>query len=50
MNANIGVEVYGDCPLIDPKIVDYVIEEFINEEGIDFIGNDLSIISSRYGS
>ena len=43
MNANIGVEVYGDCPLIDPKIVDYVIEEFINEEGtFDFIGNDLS--------
>ena len=43
MNANIGVEVYGDCPLIDPQIVDYVIEEFINEEGtFDFIGNDLS--------
>ncbi len=43
MNANIGVEVYGDCPLIDPKIVDYVIEQFTNEKGtLDFIGNDLS--------
>jgi len=43
MNANIGVEVYGDCPLIDPKIVDYVIQQFINEESaFDFVGNDLS--------
>jgi len=42
MNASIGVEVYGDCPLIDPVIVDMIIEDFLNDENDpDFVGNDL---------
>ena len=30
------VEVYGDCPLIDPEIID-----FNNNKDLDFVGNDL---------
>jgi len=42
MNATIGVEVFGDCPLIDPIIVDMIIEEFLNDKNDpDFVGNDL---------
>ena len=42
MNATIGVEVFGDCPLIDPIIVDMNIDEFLNDENDpDFVGNDL---------
>lgn len=42
MNADIGVEVFGDCPLIDPEIVDFMIEKFNSLSGeADFVGNDL---------
>tara|TARA_B100001971_G_C17869601_1_gene372539 strand:- start:99 stop:599 length:501 start_codon:yes stop_codon:yes gene_type:complete len=42
MNAKVGVEVYGDCPLIDPVIVDMIIENFLNDENdLDFVGNNL---------
>jgi len=42
MRADIGVEVFGDCPLIDPAIVDLIIENFLNDEdNPDFVGNDL---------
>lgn len=42
MNATIGVEVFGDCPLIDPAVVDFIIEKFFNNiEKSDFVGNDL---------
>jgi len=42
MNARVGVEVFGDCPLIDPVIVDMIIEEFLNDgNDLDFVGNDL---------
>lgn len=42
MNATIGVEVFGDCPLIDPVIVDMIIENFLNDTNDpDFVGNDL---------
>tara|TARA_X000000368_G_C23022156_1_gene708467 strand:- start:948 stop:1697 length:750 start_codon:yes stop_codon:yes gene_type:complete len=42
MNATIGVEVFGDCPLIDPIVVDYIINEFLNDiNDLDFVGNDL---------
>jgi len=42
MNARVGVEVFGDCPLIDPVIVDMIIEAFLNDENdLDFVGNDL---------
>ena len=39
--ADIGVEVFGDCPLIDPLIVDNIICYFIKNPGYDFVGNDL---------
>ncbi len=42
MNANIGVEVFGDCPLIDPIVVDFIIDKFLNDkDDPDFVGNDL---------
>ena len=42
MNATIGVEVFGDCPLIDPAVVDFIIEKFINDiDEPDFVSNDL---------
>jgi spore coat polysaccharide biosynthesis protein SpsF len=42
-NANVGVEVFGDCPLIDPRIVDLMIETFVQANGAyDFVGNDLT--------
>ena len=51
MNATIGVEVFGDCPIIDPQIVDLVIEKFINSnKKYDFVGNDLkNYFSSWHG-
>jgi spore coat polysaccharide biosynthesis protein SpsF len=42
MNAEIGVEVFGDCPLIDPVIVDMIIRDFLNDKNKpEFVGNDL---------
>jgi len=42
MNADIGVEIFGDCPLIDPKIVDFIIDKFLDDDDDpDFVGNDL---------
>ena len=32
-NATIGVEVYGDCPLIDPGIVHHMIDIFLKHNG-----------------
>jgi len=41
--ATVGVEVYGDSPIIDPAIVDELIERFMNRhEPCDFLGNDLT--------
>lgn len=42
MEASVGVEVFGDCPLIDPAIVDELIDSFVNDStDPDFVGNDL---------
>jgi spore coat polysaccharide biosynthesis protein SpsF (cytidylyltransferase family) len=41
-NATVGVTVFGDCPLIDPAIVDHMVEVFQQAGGCyDFVGNDL---------
>lgn len=41
--ADIGVEVFGDGPLIDPAIVDGMIEMFLGDaDRLDFLGNDLT--------
>jgi len=43
MEATLGVEVFGDCPLIDPKVVDFVIEKYLSDnDKPDFVGNDLN--------
>ena len=40
--AEIGVVVFGDGPLIDPAIVDCMVEEFLRlDPACDFVGNDL---------
>ncbi len=40
--ADAGVEIYGDCPLIDPSIVDSIIQYYIRNIGkYDFVSNDL---------
>lgn len=40
--ATVAVEVFGDCPLIDPAIVDFMIDTFRRSDGAyDFVGNDL---------
>ncbi|MBT4889925.1 MAG: glycosyltransferase family protein [Rhodospirillales bacterium] len=40
-NAAIGVLVFGDCPLIDPEIVDFLVEQYLVNPGHDFVSNDL---------
>jgi spore coat polysaccharide biosynthesis protein SpsF (cytidylyltransferase family) len=41
--ATTGVEVFGDGPLIDPAIIDGLVETFTQSSGaLDFVGNDLS--------
>ena len=40
-SAAIGVEVFGDCPLRDPRIVDDAVEKFRNSPEYVFVGNDL---------
>ena len=39
--AIVGVNVFGDCPLIDPHLVDQLITEFKSRPDLDFLGNDL---------
>lgn len=35
------VRITSDCPLIDPEIIDVVIEEFLAHEGLDYASNSL---------
>ena len=40
--ADIGVEVFGDGPLIDPVLIDAMVAFFLeNLEDLDFVGSDL---------
>jgi len=38
VNADVIVRITGDCPLIDPALVDLVIAQF-NTEGVDYMSN-----------
>lgn len=38
--AEVGVTIFGDCPLIDPAIVDELIVRYQTSQ-MDFVGNDL---------
>jgi len=41
-NADLQVQTTGDCPLIDPKIIDQVIKVFLNGDGCyDFVSNEI---------
>lgn len=41
-SADICVEAFGDGPLIDPEVVDLVIQRFIDSNGtVDLVGNDM---------
>lgn len=41
--AEVGVVVYGDGPLVDPLIVDRVVDAYLHSvTQFDFVGNDLS--------
>ncbi|MES2294518.1 MAG: hypothetical protein V4527_14540 [Pseudomonadota bacterium] len=43
VEAEIGVEVFGDCPLIDPHIVDEMIVRYCaSKDALQWIGNDLT--------
>ena len=40
--AEVGVEIFGDCPLIDPEIVTNIVQFYIdNIDKYDFVSNDL---------
>ncbi len=39
--ADIGVVVYGDNPLVDPRIVDEMVRLFMESKSYDWVGNDL---------
>ena len=41
VDAEIGVVVFGDGPLIDPTIVDQAIDLYLSMPDYDFVGNDL---------
>lgn len=42
VGATVGVEVFGDSPLVDPALIDGMICQFLETGGAwDFIGNDL---------
>jgi spore coat polysaccharide biosynthesis protein SpsF len=38
-NADAVVKIPSDCPLIDPKVIDKVIERYINSDEFDFVSN-----------
>ena len=40
-DAQTGVLVFGDCPLIDPRIVEQLIQLFESNDQLDFVSNDL---------
>jgi len=41
-NTDIVVELTGDCPLLDPKLIDEAIELFLNN-GYDYVSNSLEM-------
>jgi spore coat polysaccharide biosynthesis protein SpsF (cytidylyltransferase family) len=41
VQAETGVVIFGDCPLIDPAIIDEMVGLYQADGGLDFLGNDL---------
>ena len=40
-DAEVGVVVFGDGPLVDPTIIDHAIDLYLSMPDYDFVGNDL---------
>ena len=41
-NADIGIEIYGDCPLLDHRVLDSLIEYYLdNKNKYDFVTNGM---------
>lgn len=41
-NADVGVTLFGDCPVVDPSIIDQFVSFYLKNSNIyDFVGNDL---------
>jgi len=41
LNADIQVQLTGDCPLVDPEIIDELIEFILKNEEYDFVSNEI---------
>ena len=44
VNADLIVEITGDCPLLDPNIIEQAIQTYLelsNKEGVDYVSNVL---------
>ena len=41
VNGDLQIQITGDCPLIDPQIIDQIIESFIEGTSFDFISNEI---------
>lgn len=42
-NADVGVNIFGDGPIIDPAIIDRMVDEYARADGqFDFVSNDLT--------
>jgi spore coat polysaccharide biosynthesis protein SpsF len=42
VNGDLQVQITGDCPFIDPVIVDQVIESYLDFDGnVDFVSNEI---------
>jgi spore coat polysaccharide biosynthesis protein SpsF len=40
-NADAIVRITGDCPLVDPYIVDQIIQKFLDNPNLDFVSNTI---------
>lgn len=57
-NANAIVRITADCPFVDPKIVDEIIDVYTSQDDLDFVSNnirrtfpdgmDVEVISSQF--
>ena len=39
--ADIVIRITGDCPLVDPRLVDAIVNQFIQEDELDYLSNTI---------